>query len=52
MTGLILYANYHGVGSQDELHEAGIEDSSLLIGDGEVDVVLTTVRGKPIRRLR
>ena len=51
MTGLISYTNEHGVGSHDELHEAGVVDSSLLVGDGEVDVVLTTVRGEPIRWL-
>ena len=52
MTGLISNTNHHGVGSHDELDEVGIEDSSLFVGDREVDVVFTTVRGEPIRRLR
>ena len=52
MTGLISYTNHHGVGSHDELHKAGVEDLSLLVSDGEVDVVFAMVRGEPIRRLR
>ena len=52
MTGLISNTNHHGVGSHDELHKAGVEDPSLFVGDGEVDVVFATVRGEPIRWLR
>ena len=52
VTGLISNTNHHGVGSHDELHEAGVEDSTLLVGDREVDVVLPTIRGEPMRWLR
>ena len=52
VTGLISKTNHHGVGSHDELHETSVEDSSLFIGDGEVDVVFTTVNGEPMRQLR
>ena len=52
MTGLISYSNDHGVGSHDELDETRVVDLSLVVCDGEMEVVLTMVMGEPIRWLR